>query len=104
MFACRFPTTSYTFTVYENVPVNSIVGDVTATDDDVSSLFHTIHYRVEKNDAFTINSNNGSLLVDKPLDRESTDKYVLTVTAYNLDNGVESLNSKVDVSPCDDKI
>ncbi|XP_029159355.1 protein dachsous [Nylanderia fulva] len=75
----------YTFTVKENSPQNSIVGD--ARDFPVLST-HTGErpsrfYLVREEADLSLDPNTGMLRIRQPLDRESRDKYVLSVEARN---------------------
>jgi len=44
----RFDKSSYYFSVAENRPIGTVVGTVHATDDDVSTQFNRVTYRIQQ--------------------------------------------------------
>ncbi|XP_076296271.1 dachsous cadherin-related 1 [Lasioglossum baleicum] len=75
----------YTITVKENVPQNSIVGgvkDVAATSSAPGER-PTRFYLAKEEPDLTMDPNTGMLRIRLPLDRETRDKYVLSVLARN---------------------
>nr|XP_018907159.1 PREDICTED: protocadherin-like wing polarity protein stan isoform X2 [Bemisia tabaci] len=95
-FAPTFDNPPYSASVYEDAPVGSTVLVVTATDNDVGQNA-LITYSLAAGNApeFTINSQTGAIITTKPLDRETTGGYLLTVTAK--DGGVPPQSDTTDV-------
>ena len=93
-----FVTTSLKFSVPENLPRNSYVGTVLATDlDDVTSGNGRVSYGIvmDPNDAFTIDKGTGVVRTTAVLDREKKSTFRLTVNAS--DHGKPSRSSYGDV-------
>lgn len=91
-------TGTYTKTLPENTAVGTIIYTIAATDADIGrngELSFAITAGDPTND-FTIESRSGILQLSKPLNREVTPSYTLTVTV--TDNGVSPLLSVVTVS------
>ncbi|XP_071083815.1 cadherin-23-like [Haliotis cracherodii] len=91
-------TGTYTKTLPENTAVGTIIYTIAATDADIGrngELSFAITVGDPTND-FTIESRSGILQLSKPLNREVTPSYTLTVTV--TDNGVSPLLSVVTVS------
>ena len=95
----RFQLPSYSFSVMENTPIGYRVGDVSAVDDD--KIYNEVFYKIPNsifNSVFHVSNRNGTMTLKKSLDRETVDKYVFTLVAFNKDqNGNESLKSSVQV-------
>ena len=90
---------SYFFSVTENAPIGYWIGDVSAVDED--KTYNKIFYKIQNfvsNSIFHVSNQNGSMTLKKSLDRETNDKYIFTLVAFNKDqNGNESLKSSVEV-------
>ncbi|XP_072387451.1 protocadherin-like wing polarity protein stan isoform X2 [Diabrotica undecimpunctata] len=100
-YAPVFENAPYSASVFEDVAVGTTVLVVSATDNDVG-LNAQISYSlgdelndVGKDSAFTINKQTGAIVTTKPLDRETTSGYLLTVTAR--DGGSPPLSDTTDV-------
>ena len=83
----------------ENSPVGYQVGDVSAVDDD--KIYNEVFYKIPNsifNSVFHVSNRNGTMTLKKSLDRETVDKYIFTLVAFNKDqNGNETLKSSVQV-------
>ena len=81
----------YEFRVSEDAPIEATVGNLEATDDD-SGDFGAITYSIQAGDEGNhfrivhLNGNRGSIIVNKMLDRESTNEYRLIVSATDNNN------------------
>ena len=74
---------NYTFNVYENETVGSLVGIVSASDQDEGSNA-MVRYRIlspTMGVPFMLDQNNGRILVNGQLDREVTPLYELIVNS-----------------------
>ncbi|XP_061850627.1 cadherin-12 isoform X2 [Colius striatus] len=92
-----FSKPMYTMEVYEDTPVGTIIGAVTAQDLDAGSS--SVRYFIDwKNDAdsyFTIDATEGTIATNELLDRESTAQYNFSIIASKVSNPL--LTSKVNV-------
>ena len=77
----------YSFSVFEDASVGHLVGQVSATDGDVSS--QTLTYALQ-DDAFRVEESTGEIFVNATLDYSSKSVYNLSVTAK--DNGMPQLS------------
>jgi hypothetical protein len=78
----QFPQSTYKFSIYENNPVHSYIGQVLAFDADSSLLTYTIDNPSEKiSSLFYLSSTDGKIYVLKSLDREQTDRYIFHIIA-----------------------
>jgi len=69
----RFLAASYSFHVLENSPAGSLVGVVSARDDDgapYNQFTLSLRPAGSLSDAFSIDPHNGRLVTTRPLDRE----------------------------------
>ncbi|XP_032666091.1 protein dachsous isoform X2 [Odontomachus brunneus] len=76
----------YTITVKENIPQNTVVGGVKDTTTASSSSTGdrpSRFYLVREEADLSLDPNTGILRIRQPLDRESRDKYVLSIKARN---------------------
>uniref|UniRef100_W5MD19 Cadherin-5 n=1 Tax=Lepisosteus oculatus TaxID=7918 RepID=W5MD19_LEPOC len=89
-----FTNETYRFHVKENVPVNTIIGRVSAWDPDKANK--TIRYEINKGFPVRINEETGELLTAKELDRELNALHQLIVTA--VEYYPEGLKSHVTVT------
>ncbi|XP_058687719.1 cadherin-12 isoform X2 [Poecile atricapillus] len=92
-----FSKPMYTMEVYEDTPVGTIIGAVTAQDLDAGSS--AVRYFMDwKNDVdsyFTIDATEGTIATNELLDRESTAQYNFSIIASKVSNPL--LTSKVNV-------
>ncbi|XP_023594650.1 cadherin-12 isoform X2 [Trichechus manatus latirostris] len=87
----------YTMEVYEDTPVGTIIGAVTAQDLDVgsSAVRYFIDWKSDGDSYFTIDGNEGTIATNELLDRESTSQYNFSIIASKVSNPL--LTSKVNV-------
>ncbi|XP_049717446.1 cadherin-12 isoform X2 [Elephas maximus indicus] len=87
----------YTMEVYEDTPVGTIIGAVTAQDLDVgsSAVRYFIDWKSDGDSYFTIDGTEGTIATNELLDRESTPQYNLSIIASKVSNPL--LTSKVNV-------
>ncbi|KFQ09597.1 Cadherin-9, partial [Leptosomus discolor] len=82
----------YLIEVDEDVKEGSMIGQVVAQDPDITK--NAIKYSVDRHTdldrIFNIYSGNGSLFISKPLDREETPWYNITVIATEINNPKQS--------------
>ncbi|XP_074055568.1 cadherin-12 [Macrotis lagotis] len=92
-----FSKSFYTMEVYEDTPVGTIIGAVTAQDLDVgsSSIRYFIDWKSDGDSYFTIDGTEGTIATNELLDRESTPQYNFSIIASKISN--PSLTSKVNV-------
>lgn len=82
--------------VEENAPINTIVYNIKAIDDDDDGPNQDIKYSITASTGpFSIRSDDGSLRLMSSLDRESQDTYYLTIKA--TDGGTPMLSSTIDI-------
>ncbi|KAK0088102.1 hypothetical protein PV325_013198 [Microctonus aethiopoides] len=99
-FAPIFENAPYSVSVFEDAPIGTTVLVVSATDSDVgqnAQVTYSLGTDGEILEAaeFTINPQTGAITTTRPLDRERSSGYLLTVTAK--DGGVPSLSDTTDV-------
>ncbi|XP_067323634.1 cadherin-12 isoform X2 [Anolis sagrei] len=87
----------YTMEVYEDTPVGTIIGAVTAQDLDVgsSAVRYFIDWKSDVDSYFTIDGMEGTIATNELLDRESTAQYNFSIVSSKLSNPL--LTSKVNV-------
>ncbi|XP_069709618.1 cadherin-12 isoform X2 [Phaenicophaeus curvirostris] len=87
----------YTMEVYEDTPVGTIIGAVTAQDLDAgsSSVRYFIDWKSDVDSYFTIDATEGTIATNELLDRESTAQYNFSIIASKFSNPL--LTSKVNV-------
>ncbi|XP_077665285.1 cadherin-12 isoform X2 [Eretmochelys imbricata] len=92
-----FSKPMYTMEVYEDTPVGTIIGAVTAQDLDVgsSSVRYFIDRKSDADSYFTIDGSEGTIATNEILDRESTAQYNFSIIASKVSNPL--LTSKVNV-------
>ncbi|KFV73559.1 Cadherin-12, partial [Struthio camelus australis] len=92
-----FSKPMYTMEVYEDTPVGTIIGAVTAQDLDAgsSSVRYFIDWKNDGNSYFTIDATEGTVATNELLDRESTAQYNFSIVASKVSNPL--LTSKVNV-------
>nr|XP_045378698.1 cadherin-23 isoform X1 [Camelus bactrianus] len=104
-----FDQSSYQETIFEDVPVDTVIVTVTATDAD-SGNFALIEYSlVDGEGKFAINPTTGDIYVLSSLDREKKDHYILTalakdnpgdVASNRRENSVQVVIQVLDVNDC----
>jgi len=78
----RFSRPAYYFNVLEDAPVGSVVGRVTATDNDLTAAFSTVSYHIRAAQLpFSIDQSTGELTTVRRLDREQQSVYQFGVSA-----------------------
>ncbi|XP_068253106.1 cadherin-12 isoform X2 [Nyctibius grandis] len=92
-----FSKPMYTMEVYEDTPVGTIIGAVTAQDLDAgsSSVRYFIDWKNDVDSYFTIDATEGTIATNQLLDRESTAQYNFSIIASKVSNPL--LTSKVNV-------
>ncbi|NWS60743.1 CAD12 protein, partial [Chunga burmeisteri] len=92
-----FSKPTYTMEVYEDTPVGTIIGAVTAQDLDAgsSSVRYLIDWKNDVDSHFTIDATEGTIATNELLDRESTTQYNFSIIASKVSNPL--LTSKVNV-------
>uniref|UniRef100_F6QZ37 Cadherin-12 n=1 Tax=Callithrix jacchus TaxID=9483 RepID=F6QZ37_CALJA len=87
----------YTMEVYEDTPIGTIIGAVTAQDLDVgsSAVRYFIDWKSDGDSYFTIDGNEGTIATNELLDRESTAQHNFSIIASKVSN--PSLTSKVNI-------
>ncbi|XP_024059231.1 cadherin-6 isoform X4 [Terrapene carolina triunguis] len=87
-----FSRPAYILEVKEDVPINSIIGTVTAQDPDVAKnpVKYSVDRHTDMDRVFNINSGNGSIFTSKPLDRETLLWHNITVIAAEINNPKQS--------------
>ncbi|KAM6298962.1 cadherin-12 isoform 2-T2 [Aegotheles albertisi] len=92
-----FSKPMYTMEVYEDTPVGTIIGAVTAQDLDAgsSSVRYFIDWKNDVDSYFTIDATEGTIATNELLDRESTAQYNFSILASKVSNPL--LTSKVNV-------
>ena len=94
----EFTATTYSFDVYENLPMGTEVGQVTAIDSD-SPPFNEFMYFMDPvasaADAFSLEPESGKIFTRKILDREDISEYQLVVMAVSKSAPSQSTNVRV---------
>ncbi|KAM4907294.1 cadherin-12 isoform 2-T2 [Sylvia borin] len=92
-----FSKPMYTMEVYEDTPVGTIIGAVTAQDLDAgsSSVRYFMDWKNDVDSYFTIDATEGTIATNELLDRESTAQYNFSIIASKVSNPL--LTSKVNV-------
>ncbi|XP_048167235.1 cadherin-12 isoform X1 [Corvus hawaiiensis] len=92
-----FSKPMYTMEVYEDTPVGTIIGAVTAQDLDAgsSSVRYFIDWKNDVDSYFTIDATEGTIATNELLDRESIAQYNFSIIASKVSNPL--LTSKVNV-------
>ncbi|XP_040833586.1 cadherin-12 [Ochotona curzoniae] len=87
----------YTMEVFEDTPVGTIIGAVTAQDLDVgsSAVRYFTDWKSDGDSYFTIDETEGTIATNELLDRESTAQYNFSIIASKVSN--PSLASKVNI-------
>nr|XP_047903644.1 cadherin-12 isoform X2 [Anser cygnoides] len=89
-----FSKPMYTMEVYEDTPVGTIIGAVTAQDLDAgsSSVRYFVDWKNDVDSYFTIDATEGTIATNELLDRESTAQYNFSIIASKVNNtaGIET--------------
>ncbi|XP_057190568.1 cadherin-8 [Triplophysa rosa] len=83
-----FTKPAYIFDVHENAAINTVIGSVTARDQDAphSQVRYFIDRHTDLERQFNINVDDGKITLAKPLDRETEMWHNITVTATEVRN------------------
>ncbi|XP_062845467.1 cadherin-8 [Trichomycterus rosablanca] len=83
-----FSKSTYVFEVHENAAINTVVGTVTARDQDStrSLIRYSIDRHTDLERQFNIHVDDGKITLAKPLDREADTWHNITVTATEVRN------------------
>ncbi|XP_075571788.1 cadherin-8 isoform X2 [Pelecanus crispus] len=86
-----FSSPTYLLEVHENAAVNSVIGQVTAHDPDVSSspIRFSIDRHTDLERQFNINAEDGKITLATPLDRETNTWHNITIVATETRYAVE---------------
>uniref|UniRef100_A0A8C9G3R5 Cadherin-6 n=1 Tax=Pavo cristatus TaxID=9049 RepID=A0A8C9G3R5_PAVCR len=87
-----FSRPAYIIEVKEDVPINSVIGTVTAQDPDAAKnpVKYSVDRHTDMDRVFNINSGNGSIFTSKTLDRETLLWHNITVIAAEINNPKQS--------------
>ncbi|XP_031408554.1 cadherin-6 [Meleagris gallopavo] len=87
-----FSRPAYIIEVKEDVPINSVIGTVTAQDPDAAKnpVKYSVDRHTDMDRVFNINSGNGSIFTSKTLDRETSLWHNITVIAAEINNPKQS--------------
>ncbi|XP_059671676.1 cadherin-6 isoform X3 [Gavia stellata] len=87
-----FSRPAYIMEVKEDVPINSVIGTVTAQDPDAAKnpVKYSVDRHTDMDRVFNINSGNGSIFTSKLLDRETLLWHNITVIAAEINNPKQS--------------
>ncbi|VDI43616.1 Hypothetical predicted protein, partial [Mytilus galloprovincialis] len=96
-----FVNTTYSMTIKENSPAHSVIGSVSATDEDIGRNAEISYFLVTGHDKFMMDVQTGEIRSLKVFDRESliedTGKDSYTIEIMATDNGITKLNDKATV-------
>ncbi|XP_076856997.1 cadherin-10-like isoform X2 [Brachyhypopomus gauderio] len=83
-----FKRPSYVMEVKEDVEMGTVIGTVSAVDPDASRapIRYLIDWRTDMDHVFNIHSNNGSVYISRPLDREERPWHNISVQAAEHNN------------------
>ncbi|XP_016068580.1 PREDICTED: cadherin-8 isoform X1 [Miniopterus natalensis] len=82
-----FSSPTYLLEVHENAALNSVIGQVTARDPDItSSPIRYFSYDIEDMRQFNINADDGKITLATPLDRELSVWHNITIIATEISN------------------
>ncbi len=100
----QFSQNPYTRNLAENLPANTRVTTVVATDADLGTFGNvSLRYSIvsgDFQDSFTIDTNSGIILTNAPIDREMTSSFTLMVQAR--DGGGHRTTARVDITITDE--
>ncbi|XP_031730427.1 cadherin-12-like [Anarrhichthys ocellatus] len=83
-----FTKPSYSMDVYEDTPLGTIIGSVTAQDLDASSsaVRYSLEWQMESDSGFDIETVEGTISTNEYLDRETAAQHNITVVATKVNN------------------
>ena len=89
-FSPIFFKVKYVFTKEEGPYSNPFIGEVSAGDNDFTSLRKSFKFRIadDVQNIFSINPENGTIIQLQQLDREQKSSYTFVVEAYNTDDSL----------------
>lgn len=94
----QFPSSSYTADVSEDVPIGSLVLEVTATDPDQGPNSQVMYFLTRGSQGmFIVDQHTGQIITTAPLDREKTASYSFEVCAADS-SPADPRNSTVKVT------
>ncbi|XP_033897458.1 cadherin-8 [Acipenser ruthenus] len=98
-----FSSPTYLLEVHENSAINSVIGQVTARDPDVSAspIRYSIDRHTDLERQFNINSDDGKITLAKALDRETDPWHNITVIATEIRNYSQISRSSVTIKVLD---
>jgi len=98
-FFCRFHKDEYSFTLQENTTTGTSIGQVLASDSDVTFLFSHVYYDLKTpNETFKIDQSSGLITLNQTVDFETKQLYNLKAVAFNIDAfGNRTMLTQVDV-------
>ncbi|KAK6477131.1 cadherin-8-like [Huso huso] len=98
-----FSSPTYLLEVHENSAINSVIGQVTARDPDVSAspIRYSIDRHTDLERQFNINSEDGKITLAKALDRETDPWHNITVIATEIRNYSQISRSSVAIKVLD---
>ncbi|XP_011502737.1 PREDICTED: protein dachsous [Ceratosolen solmsi marchali] len=96
-----FERNEYYVEVMEDIKINSQILQVTAVDLDTGNNAR-LSYRIDDTGPFEINSSNGWIILISELDRETLDRYTLTVLATDSGSPAVTASASVVISVLDD--
>lgn len=92
-----FNAVSYTFSVFENVTVNSVIGSVLATDADGDIANNQVRYYMAGDllkQVFIVNRTNGEVSLLTSLDYEEKTEYIMTLCATDNATDINEFSPK----------
>ena len=95
-----FGAASYSFTIAQNAPLETVVGTVTATDASGGTVAYAITAG-NAGDVFAIDADSGAITLAGALDRDTTPTYALTVRAASGNGGAATVAVAVTVGAAD---
>ena len=99
-----FPKQIYNFATFENQPVGTEIGTVSANDADdppYNTVLYTMQAPQDIADAFKVESNTGKIVAKKVLDRETRPMYTMTIMASNPGTTHQSASTSVTIYVAD---
>ena len=99
-----FPKQIYNFATFENQPVGTEIGTVSANDADdppYNTVLYTMQAPQDIADAFKVESNTGKIVAKKVLDRETRPMYTMTIIASNPGTTHQSASTSVTIYVAD---